>query len=71
MKIKKILQDIKNTGMTYQEIADALSTDTDKINQCVIFKWHEGVEINQILIDRVDRAKELHKSLKRQKKIKA
>ena len=69
MKIEKILDDVKKTGMTYQEIAIALSTETDKINPCVIYKWHEGVAANQILIDRVDRVREFHKKLRRQKKI--
>lgn len=61
MEIKTLLQNIKDTGLTDQQIADLLSTDDDKINQCVVYTWRVGKRDNEKFINRYNRIKELHK----------
>jgi len=65
MEIKQLLIEIKSTGIKDQELADKLSVDGDSINQCIIYKWREGMPSNEILIRRYNRIKDLHKRLRR------
>lgn len=71
MELKQLLKDIKSTGITDQALADMLSIDGDKVNQCLIYKWREdGVMQNELMIKRYKKLVEIHKSFKRRKKIK-
>lgn len=72
MELKQLLKDIKSTGITDQALADMLSIDGDKVNQCLIYKWREdGVLQNELMIKRYKKLVEIHKSFKRRKKIKS
>lgn len=65
MEIKQLLIEIKSTGIKDQELADKLSVDGDSINQCIIYKWREGMPANEILIRRYNRIRDLHRKLRR------
>lgn len=70
MKLKILLTEIKSSGIKDQKLADMLSVDGDSVNQCLIYKWREGVDGNELIIKRYNRLLEIHRKLKRQKKIK-
>lgn len=70
MEIKQLMKEIKSAGIKDQDLADSISVEGDSVNQCVIYKWREGQEANEILIRRYKRLLEFHKKLKRRGLIK-
>lgn len=70
MEIKNIITAIHTVYKSDQKIADLISTESDRINQCVVYKWRTGANKNASKNSRYIRALELYKKLKRYKKIK-
>lgn len=70
MEIKQIITAIHTVYKSDQKIADLISTESDKINQCVVYNWRVGTFKNCLKNSRYIRALELYKKLKRYKKIK-
>jgi len=70
MEFKKLMTEIKSTGMKDQELADRLSVNGDSVNQSMIYKWREGLISNEKIIRRYNLLLDIHKKLKRQRKIK-
>jgi len=70
MEFKKLMMEIKSTGMKDQDLADQLSVNGDSVNQSMIYKWREGLISNEKIIRRYNLLLNIHKKLKRQRKIK-